>query len=227
MFVLTLTLLAGCNFDLSKLGDLVDVIEEIDPSGLAAINKPPSIVVYAPGDVHPAGGPAAVSLLVADDQTAGDQLFASLVVDGELTEILAPTADGLIETEVTLGLGAHLLGFTAMDDNGGITLLQHPISVVDVGVPVVEITAPRPMDVTGTNLEVLGQVVDREDTAADLVANLVVDGGAPEPIDLDEAGMFRVAIDGLPSGTHTLEVWATDRDGNEGLASGSFVVIAP
>ncbi len=99
------------------------------------------------------------------------------------------------------------------------------LATLDDKPPSIVVTHPTPNKDVNHDPQIRGQVGDSEDRVTHLMAS--VDGGTFVPVKLNAAGQFNF-VPTLPStgadGTHVVQFQATDRAGNEGTTSYTFVL---
>jgi Bacterial Ig-like domain/Domain of unknown function (DUF4114)/FG-GAP-like repeat len=156
--------------------------------------------------------------------TTAPGTIIQLTINGTASPAIAVNADGTWQyTPDNLPNGSHAISVRATDTAGNVSAATNLSVTVDALLPTIDLTLPAQFDansrligaVNGTG-SAIASLTYRFNTGAEVAINPNLDGSFDQPLELG----------GLPSGTHTLTLTATDVAGNL-LVKQQTVTVAP
>jgi hypothetical protein len=181
----------------------------------------PAVTITQPAATSTVSGTLTVS------GTAGDTAGIASVqvgVDAGAGQAATGTTDWTTSIDTTtLTNGTHTIDVEAVDNDGNMGTASVTVTVNNTSTPSVTITAPPDGSAASGAVAVSGTAGDVSGITS---VDVDVDGGTPQRATGTTNWTTSVDTTGLASGPHTVNVTATDTDGNTGTASVTVTVPA-
>lgn len=176
----------------------------------------PSVSIAQPAAGSTVSGTVTVSGTAAETGATISQVQVS--VDGGTPVTATGTTSWSTSIDTTaLADGTHTITATATDSNGGTGTASETVTVHNaVPSPQVSITQPANNSTVSGTLTVSGTAAD---SAGISQVQVSIDNGTPQVATGTASWTASIDTTALTNGTHTINVQATDADGNVGTAS--------